>query len=211
MGRVGAWDAVAGRCTRRARVRGRWRWSWRGGWVASGPRVGGVPPARGRGVGGRVGPGGQRVSTVPPDLSAFDAQAVVINADGRVVADALPEFAESSSVAHSVVDAGIRDEYAAIGNEIEYRYPLQIAITAQMLRKFGVPIPLSGNLQDADLRKVPLATAPVSRSSSTRWSSSGTARQGGCTMSTGRIRRASTTRRVVHPGGRPRTGGPEPG
>ncbi|MGW3572511.1 lonely Cys domain-containing protein, partial [Streptomyces sp. NPDC000941] len=49
----------------------------------------------------------------------FDAQAVVVGPSGRVVADALRPFVESSSVAHALLDPAVRDEYGALGPESE--------------------------------------------------------------------------------------------
>ncbi|MEK8171897.1 hypothetical protein NKH77_28735 [Streptomyces sp. M19] len=41
----------------------------------------------------------------------------MIGRDGRVVADALPEFAQSSSVAHSLLDRALLDDYDGRGQE----------------------------------------------------------------------------------------------
>ncbi|WP_431775189.1 lonely Cys domain-containing protein [Streptomyces cucumeris] len=60
-------------------------------------------------------PAGSRVSDVAPDEAPSDARAVVIGPSGQVVADALPEFAQSSSTAHAVLDAATEYRFGAPG------------------------------------------------------------------------------------------------
>ncbi|WP_344285734.1 toxin glutamine deamidase domain-containing protein, partial [Streptomyces hebeiensis] len=70
-----------------------------------------------------------RVSEVPPEVAASDAQAVVIDPAGQAIdpdrpddADgALPAFAQSSSTTHAVLDAPMRSPYGALGLEVEKR------------------------------------------------------------------------------------------
>ncbi|CAM5609079.1 hypothetical protein SGRIM119S_03417 [Streptomyces griseorubiginosus] len=54
-----------------------------------------------------------------PAVAANDAYAVVVDASGRVLPDALPEFQESSSDVHAVLDAPLVHEHGALGLEAE--------------------------------------------------------------------------------------------
>ncbi|NUS81221.1 MAG: lonely Cys domain-containing protein, partial [Streptomyces sp.] len=101
----------------------------------------------------------RRVSKRPPKAGLlFDAQAVVIGPSGRVAVDALRLFTESSSVARAVLDGAVRDEYGALGSETEHHYPLDIAVTPDLLRRLGIPVPEPGD--EPDLMKVVLAQGP---------------------------------------------------
>ncbi|NUS87909.1 MAG: hypothetical protein HOY75_35695, partial [Streptomyces sp.] len=104
-------------------------------------------------------PAEHRVSDAPPELGLlFDARAVLVGPSGRVVADALEPSAESSSVAHALLDFAVRDEYGALGTEVEHRYPLDIGpLTPELLRRLGVTAHMAGQ---PDLRKVVLAEGP---------------------------------------------------
>ncbi|MGW4240852.1 lonely Cys domain-containing protein, partial [Streptomyces sp. NPDC004749] len=77
-----------------------------------------------------------RVSEVPPEVAASDAQAVVIDSagqaidpDGRDVVDgALPPFAQSSSTTHAILDAPTGDDYDGVGLEAEERRDLFLSV-----------------------------------------------------------------------------------
>ncbi|MGW2213210.1 lonely Cys domain-containing protein, partial [Streptomyces sp. NPDC001781] len=64
---------------------------------------------------------GRQVSALPPSVAASDARAVVVDPAGRAVERALPEFAQSSSTAHAVLDAATGHGYGALGLEVEKR------------------------------------------------------------------------------------------
>ncbi|MFE2397658.1 lonely Cys domain-containing protein, partial [Streptomyces sp. NPDC059425] len=64
---------------------------------------------------------GRHLSSAPPPVAASDARAVVVDPAGRAVEDALPAFAASSSIPHSLVDAATGRGYGALGLEIERR------------------------------------------------------------------------------------------
>ncbi|MFE1459398.1 lonely Cys domain-containing protein, partial [Streptomyces sp. NPDC058735] len=62
---------------------------------------------------------GRQVSALPPSVAASDARAVVVDPSGRAVEHALPEFAQSSSTAHAVLDAATGRRFGALGLEVE--------------------------------------------------------------------------------------------
>ncbi|MFE1458919.1 hypothetical protein ACFW7K_29640, partial [Streptomyces sp. NPDC058735] len=64
---------------------------------------------------------GRQVSPRPPAVAASEARALVLDPSGQVVEHALPEFAQSSSTAHAVLDAATERGYGALGLEVEKR------------------------------------------------------------------------------------------
>ncbi|MGW2212996.1 lonely Cys domain-containing protein, partial [Streptomyces sp. NPDC001781] len=64
---------------------------------------------------------GRQVSAQPPAVAASEAQALVLDPAGQAVEHALPEFTQSSSTAHTVLDAATGREYGALGLEVEKR------------------------------------------------------------------------------------------
>ncbi|MFJ4896111.1 hypothetical protein ACIP5U_40075, partial [Streptomyces sp. NPDC088788] len=80
-------------------------------------------------------PDSRQVSWLPPGVAASDAQAMVVNPAGQAVEHALVPFAQSSSTAHSVLDAATARSYGAIGLEVEKRQVIMISGSSNVSAK----------------------------------------------------------------------------
>lgn len=64
------------------------------------------------------------ISGEVPAISPSHSRAIIIGPDGRVVPDALSNFQESTTTAHSVIDPARDHRYGAVGSEVEVAQPL---------------------------------------------------------------------------------------